>query len=72
MITINTLQNKIKNNRFQFAAALKAAGYVKKLIADNICNDSELLRLALDIYNDHWDAFDKEAFEDLVDSIKAA
>ena len=63
MKTIETLKNKITENRFLFGAALKAAGYMDHVILEYINNDAELLRLAVEIYDDHWNAFDVPAFE---------
>lgn len=65
MKTIETLKNKITENRYKFIVALLAAGYERRAIIDDIDNDSELLRLAIEIYNDNWEAFNVEAFESL-------
>lgn len=62
-MTIKELENKIKENRTAFVKGLKAAGYVNKVVNRYAFNDSELLRLAVEIYNDLWGTFDKEAFE---------
>ena len=62
-MTINTLESKIKTNRTAFIKALKDAGYVSKVVNQYAFKDSELLRLAVGIYEDVWDTFDKDAFE---------
>ena len=62
-MTINTLESKIKTNRTAFIKGLKDAGYVSKVVNRYAFNDSELLRLAVGIYEDIWNAFDKNAFE---------
>lgn len=62
-MTIKELENKIKENRTTFIKGLKAAGYVGRVVNNYAFNDSELLRLAVEIYNDLWGTFDKEAFE---------
>lgn len=66
MKTVEALENKIAANRFNFCEALKAAGYVDRVINNSIDNDKELLRLALEIYMDKWEAFNKKAFESLI------
>ena len=63
MMTINEIETKIKENRTAFIKGLKGAGYVSKVVERYAFNDSELLRLAIEIYNDLWGAFDKKAFE---------
>lgn len=65
-MTIKELENKIKENRTAFVKGLKAAGYVNKVVNNYAFNDSELLRLAVEIYNDLWGTFDKEAFEKVI------
>ena len=62
-MTIQTLEAKIKTNRAAFIKALKDAGYVSKVVNRYVFNDDELLRLAVGIYEDLWDTFDKAAFE---------
>lgn len=62
-MTIKELEIKIKENRTAFIKGLKVAGYVNKVVNNYAFNDSELLRLAVEIYNDLWGVFDKEAFE---------
>ena len=62
-MTINTLESKIKTNRTAFIKGLKDAGYVSKVVNRYAFNDSELIRLAVGIYEDIWNAFDKNAFE---------
>lgn len=62
-MTIKTLESKIKTNRQAFVKALKDAGYVSKVVNQYVFDDSELLRLAVGIYDDLWNAFDREAFE---------
>lgn len=63
MKTINVLKSSIKNNRAAFIKALNDAGYASKVVDRYATNDSELLRLAVNIYEDLWDTFDKNAFE---------
>lgn len=62
-MTIDKLENKIKENCTAFIKGLKDAGYVSRVVNRYAFNDSELLRLAVEIYNDLWGTFDKEAFE---------
>lgn len=62
-MTINKLESKIKTNRTTFIKALKDAGYASKVVNRYAFNDSELLRLAVGIYEDLWGTFDKDAFE---------
>lgn len=62
-MTINTLESKIKSNHTAFVKALKDAGYVSAVVNRYTFNDGELLRLAVGIYEDLWDTFDKDAFE---------
>lgn len=62
-MTIKTLESKIETNRQAFVKALKDAGYVSKVVNRYAFDDSELLRLAVGIYDDLWNAFDREAFE---------
>lgn len=62
-MTIKELENKIKENRTAFIKGLKDAGYVGSVVKQYAFNDGELLRLAVEIYNDLWDTFDKGAFE---------
>lgn len=62
-MTIKKLETKIKENRMAFIKGLKDAGYVNRVVNKYAFNDSELLRLAVEIYNDLWETFDKEAFE---------
>lgn len=54
---------KQENNRKGFIKGLIAAGYVASVVNQCAFNDSELLRLAVEIYNDVWECFDKGAFE---------
>lgn len=63
IMAIEKLENKIKENRTAFIKSLKDAGYVCRVVNRYAFNDSELLRLAVEIYNDLWGTFDKEAFE---------
>lgn len=62
-MTIKELESKIEENRTAFIKGLKDAGYANKVVNHYAFNDDELLRLAVEIYNDLWGAFDKEAFE---------
>lgn len=62
-MTINELKSKIKTNRTAFIKGLKDAGYVSKVVNQYAFDDDELLRLAVGIYEDIWNAFDKNAFE---------
>lgn len=63
MMTIKELENKILENRTAFIKGLKDAGYASKVVNGYASKDSELLRLAVGIYNDLWGAFDKDGFE---------
>lgn len=62
--TINNLKSNITNNRSKFLKALKAAGYVESVVNKYAFNDSELLRLAVEIYEDLWESFNIKAFEE--------
>lgn len=62
-MTISTLESKIKSNRTAFIKGLKNAGYVNEVVNRYAFNDGELLRLAIGIYEDLWDTFDRDAFE---------
>lgn len=62
--TINNLKSNITNNRSNFIKALKAAGYVERVVNSYADNDSELLRLAVGIYEDLWESFNIKAFEE--------
>lgn len=62
-MTIKELETKIKENRTAFIEGLKGAGYTSKVVNNYAFNDDELLRLAVEIYNDLWGTFDKDAFE---------
>jgi hypothetical protein len=63
MKTINELTEAIKNNRKSFLEALKKAGYVERVVNQYAFDEDNLLRLAVEIYNDVWESFDLEAFE---------
>lgn len=65
-MAIKTLESIIKNNRKGFIKGLIAAGYVASVVNQYAFNDSELLRLAVEIYNDVWECFDKKAFESAI------
>lgn len=66
MRTINELHEALKEDRAGFIKGLMAAGYVDSVVYNNSGNDSELVRLAVGIYSDLWDTFDKAAFESWV------
>lgn len=63
MKNINELIQAINNNRKGFIEALKKAGYVERVVNQYAFDDDNLLRLSLEIYNDVWESFDREAFE---------
>lgn len=63
MMSINELERKIEENRIAFIKGLKDAGYVSRAVNRYAFNNSELLRLAVGIYNDLWGTFNKDAFE---------
>lgn len=63
MKTINELIEVIKNNRKGFIKGLKDAGYVNHVVDGYAFDDNNLLRLAVEIYNDVWETFDVKAFE---------
>ena len=63
MKTVNELIETIKNNREGFIDGLKKAGYVPHVVDQYAFDDDNLLRLSLEIYNDVWETFDREAFE---------
>lgn len=63
MRTINELETKLNENKLNFLIALKNAGYTDNAINNSINDNNHLLEMANEIYNDLWDAFNKEAFE---------
>lgn len=57
------IENKLKENKFNFLNALYKAGYTPYAINKNMNNDSKLLEMAISMYNDLWDSFDVGNFE---------
>ena len=61
--TIDTLKKALREDRAGFIKGLIAAGYVDTVVFTNSGSDDELVRLAVQIYSDIDDAFDKRALE---------
>lgn len=61
--TMNELNEALKEDRAGFIKGLMAAGYVADVVFNNSGDDNELVRLAVEIYTDVWDSFDKKEFE---------
>lgn len=66
MKTIDELKKALKSDHLLFATALTIAGYSDKLVNELYEDAAGLLELAVGIYNDLDQAFDKNAFEDLI------
>lgn len=66
MKTINELKKALANDKLLFATGLIIAGYNEKVVDNAYDNSDELLRLATDIYNDLWGAFDVNGFNQII------
>lgn len=66
MKTINELKKALANDKLLFATGLIIAGYSEKVVDNAYDNSNELLRLATDIYNDLWGAFDVNGFNQII------
>lgn len=66
MKTINELKKALENDKLLFATGLIIAGYNEKVVDKAYDDSNELLRLATDIYNDLWSAFDVNAFNQII------
>ena len=66
MKTINELKKALENDKLLFATGLIIAGYNEKVVDNAYDNSDELLRLAIDIYNDLWGAFDVNGFNQII------
>lgn len=66
MKTIEELKKALKSDRLLFATALTIAGYSDKLVNELYEDAAGLLELAVGIYNDLDQAFNRSAFEDLI------
>ena len=61
--TIEELKQALKEDRAGYIKGLIAAGYVDTVVYNLSGDDNELLRLAIAIYTDLWEAFNIPAFE---------
>lgn len=62
-ITVDELETKLKENKFNFLNALYMANYTPYAINNNMDDDSKLLNMAVRMYNDPWDSFEVKNFE---------
>lgn len=63
MKSINSLYQALKRDRAGFIKGLIKAGYVDTVVFNNSGVDSELVRLAVNMYNDVWESFNVLEFE---------
>lgn len=66
MRTVEELEKALKTDRAGFIKGLIAAGYVDTVVYNLSNKDNELVRLAIEIYSDVWNAFDVNEFESWV------
>ena len=66
MKKIDELKKALKNDHLLFATALTIAGYSDKLVNELYEDAAGLLELAVGIYNDLDQVFNRNAFEDLI------
>ena len=66
MRTINELKKALANDKLLFATGLIIAGYNETVVNNAYDNSNELLRLATDMYNDLWGAFNVNEFNQII------
>ena len=70
MKTIEELKNALEKDRAGFIKGLIAAGYVDMVVYNNTGSDDELVRMAIQMYNDTDNAFDIFEFESWLTPIR--
>ena len=63
MRTVADIREFLKIDRVGFIKGLIAAGYVDSVVYKATEDDIKLVRLAVNMYTDTWEAFDTDEFE---------